>query len=116
MRGRTITFVSPVSLSTETPRSSKWGFLLMQGAGQTLSLEYDTYSEAIAARQDILKLPSTYKVPSKTLFQAITKALTAASKEGTPTPIKDPDTEDTGEQGDKSKDDHRNRPPVTELP
>ena len=60
----------------------KWGFLLMQGQGDPLKLEYDGKSAANVARRQLLQNPSAYAVPTTLLLGAFEFALKAAFNSG----------------------------------
>jgi hypothetical protein len=78
MARNTITFLGPLtpfSPKTGKPRIKSWGFVVMQGGNDPLTLEYDSEAEAQGARRQLLQGHSTYQVPTNKLLAAIKDAL-----------------------------------------
>jgi hypothetical protein len=78
MARKPITFLGPLTVLTRnrvTNRPKTWGFVVMQAGANGLSLEYDTYEDAVAARRQLLVGANTFQVPSVKLLGAIQQAL-----------------------------------------
>ena len=62
MMRNTITFLGPLTAFSPKPgkpRIKSWGFLVMQGGNDPLTLEYDSETEAQGARRQLLQGHST---------------------------------------------------------
>jgi len=78
MARKPITFLGPLTVLTRnrvTNRPKTWGFVVMQAGANGLSLEYDTYEDAVAARRQLMVGANTFQVPSVKLLGAIQHAL-----------------------------------------
>jgi len=80
-----ITFVGPLAGSSvdPTPEGSRTKgscFLLVQGAGDAVRLEYPSLKAARAARKDLLALPLSHAVADPYLLAAIQTALAEAAE------------------------------------
>ena len=78
MARNTITFLGPLTAfppKPGKPRIKSWGFFVMQGGNDPLTLEYDSESEAQGARRQLLQGHSRYQVPTTKLLGAIKDAL-----------------------------------------
>jgi len=73
-----ITFVGPIVTDA---RAGVFSFLLVQGKGEALKLEYTTMAVAKKAREQVLAGPMTYRVTNSELLEGIRDALAQASTE-----------------------------------
>jgi len=82
-----ITFVGPLTRAGASPSGvSGASFLLVQGAGDAVRLEYPSLKAARAARKDLLALPLSHSVANAFLFSAIQTALAEAALKGSHDP------------------------------
>ena len=81
-RSKPITFLSPVTDSSERIGPQSWGFLLLQSVGAPMELEYRSQDIATKARAALLKADNTYDVPTRALFDGIALALKQAFDAG----------------------------------
>ena len=76
-----ITFVGPVE---RIPRVGGVSFVLVQGKGTSLKLEYATRAAAVNARKQVLTGPMTYAISRLAVLDAIQAALACASSDTKP--------------------------------
>jgi len=108
MARKPITFLGPLTVLTRnrvTNRPKTWGFVVMQAGANGLSLEYDTYEDAVAARRQLLVGANAYQVPSVKLLGAIQQAMEQAKKDALDVPVLSCNKEaGTWKQGQESSD------------
>ena len=73
-----ITFVGPI-FYPDRHRKTPYNFMLVQGAGDAIRLDYPTLKQARIARKLLLEGPLAHAVASETLLSAIQNALAAAA-------------------------------------
>ena len=79
-----ITFIGPFMQQRGATRNHPCSFLLLQSGGEPLKLDYNTRSDAVEARRQLLQNPNTHSVHSLKLLTAIQKALQQALGETIP--------------------------------
>ena len=90
-RGAKITFVGPI---IRPARGKGASFLLVQGAGDSIRLEYPTLKGAHESRKLLLEGPMAHPIASETLLTAIQNALAHAA-EGISAGVEPETTEET---------------------